>query len=913
MGHYDLNRMGWQQFEHMVQALAKAQLGNGVRPFGAGRDGQRDATFRGSVDFPVGAGETWDGYGVIQVKYNERPRNTTADWQWFIGQIRTELRSWAGKRRLGKETPAYLLVATNIALSGTEETGGKDQFEALMSNSAGELGLTGWYVWDDNEIRTMLDRHTTIRQRYLEQIITGDLLVQLEALLPKSTALEAERLAGHVVAELISRQWVRTGDAGYRDQSKVRLADIAIDLPCVRRVRTAEGRQERIGTAKTTIQLGDLGLSISQGAEPQGVVIVGGPGQGKSTIAQVIAHSYRVAFLAGTDVSRFGSSAEGAYEGLRDRLDDAGIPRPLRRRWPIVVELARAGTAIAAHDGTFSLLRYIAQSIVVAGEPADPGALLDWMRSWPTCLILDGLDEVPDAKVRTRLMDSISAFASELSSNGADLLVVATTRPQGYRGEFAEALPCRQLDLLEFTEAEALSYSEALTAARSFDDPDLAARVTERLITAVHERVTQRLMTTPLQVTIMTALAEDALELPTDRFELFDRYYRVVYERELAKSDAFLELRTLRQHIDHLHEQAGLRLQTRTELASRSDAVLTRADIARILRRRLTSAGFDDHESETIADKLVKLSTERLVMLVSRKPSKFEFEVRSLQEYMAARALTDGDDATVLDGLRDLIPSSHWRNTWLLAAGRLVRSREHLTSALVEIVTSYDATAAETPATRLGAALAGDLYLDNIGSEFPAVRRSLLACAITQFADTTDELPSTLTDLIDMAMAPDSRESEIALAALDEMSRAHSSSLATKYLSEHKSGMNPIAKQARSTLAGGRTYVRPIPGRGPSTAETLAGELARTAPTISEALVLADRLRAAPPSQNDGMILASVDVLQSLEQKAAREALARTVDAISRGYPHAAALGTALLRINASRALRGARIFGDHP
>ena len=30
MGHYDLNRMGWQQFEHMLQALAKAELGNGV-------------------------------------------------------------------------------------------------------------------------------------------------------------------------------------------------------------------------------------------------------------------------------------------------------------------------------------------------------------------------------------------------------------------------------------------------------------------------------------------------------------------------------------------------------------------------------------------------------------------------------------------------------------------------------------------------------------------------------------------------------------------------------------------------------------------------------------------------------------------------------------------------------------------
>ncbi|MGG1909883.1 hypothetical protein AB1285_23280, partial [Microbacterium sp. NRRL B-14842] len=109
--------------------------------------------------------------------------------------------------------------------------------------------------------------------------------------------------------------------------------------------------------------------------------------------------------------------------------------------------------------------------ILVEGNPTDPSALLEWMSSWPACLILDGLDEVPDAKVRSRLIDAISSFVSELSAQRADVLVVATTRPQGYRGEFGDALPCEQLELLEFTEGEALSYSEALTAVRTSEDP----------------------------------------------------------------------------------------------------------------------------------------------------------------------------------------------------------------------------------------------------------------------------------------------------------------------------------------------------------------------------------------------------------------------------------------------------------
>ena len=242
MGHYDLNRMGWQQFEHMVQALAKAELGNGVRTFGSGPDGQRDATFDGPVQFPIGSSSTWNGYGVIQIKHHEKPTTTTADWKWFIDEVRSELRGWAGKKRIGKRGPEYLLFATNVSLSGVEDTGGKDQFELLLNNAAADLGLKGWFVWDYSEIRTMLDQHSAVRQRYLELIVTGDFLVQLEALLSETTALEADRLAGHAVAELITRQWVRTGDAGYSDASKVRLADIAIDLPC-----TLKGTAARIG------------------------------------------------------------------------------------------------------------------------------------------------------------------------------------------------------------------------------------------------------------------------------------------------------------------------------------------------------------------------------------------------------------------------------------------------------------------------------------------------------------------------------------------------------------------------------------------------------------------------------------------------------------------------------------------
>jgi hypothetical protein len=380
--------MGPGQFEHMVQALTKAELGNGVRPFGSGRDGQRDATFRGRVNFPVGAGTPWDGYGVIQIKHREKPG--TNDGAWFLNEVRGEIKGWIGKKRLDKETPQFLLFATNVSLSGVEESGGKDKFERLMENSSGGLGLQGWFVWDYNEIRTMLDRHTSIRQRYLEQIVTGDLLAALTALLPAQTALQARKLAGHAVNELITKQWVRTGDAGYNDTSKVRLADMAIDLPCHWRKPTGEPTADRHTAAQLTIKLGDQDSPAERDAAAIGVVLVGGPGQGKSTLAQLIAHAYRLAFLQDIEASQYGVSASRAISELRARLDVAGIPPPTRRRWPVLIELSKAGAALADSEQPFSLLSYIADSILVEGKPADPSALLDWMRSWPACVVLDG-------------------------------------------------------------------------------------------------------------------------------------------------------------------------------------------------------------------------------------------------------------------------------------------------------------------------------------------------------------------------------------------------------------------------------------------------------------------------------------------------------------------------------------------
>lgn len=66
---YNLNRLGTLEFEHVIQALAIAELGMSVTTFGAGRDGGREATFFGRVSPRKEKSLTaWSGYGIAQAK-----------------------------------------------------------------------------------------------------------------------------------------------------------------------------------------------------------------------------------------------------------------------------------------------------------------------------------------------------------------------------------------------------------------------------------------------------------------------------------------------------------------------------------------------------------------------------------------------------------------------------------------------------------------------------------------------------------------------------------------------------------------------------------------------------------------------------------------------------------------------------
>ena len=60
-----------------------------------------------------------------------------------------------------------------------------------------------------------------------------------------------------------------------------------------------------------------------------------------------------------------------------------------------------------------------------------------FLAAYPSVFIFDGLDEVPASSNRDQVLDAIRDFWIDASNANADILAIATSRPQGYNEDFS--------------------------------------------------------------------------------------------------------------------------------------------------------------------------------------------------------------------------------------------------------------------------------------------------------------------------------------------------------------------------------------------------------------------------------------------------------------------------------------------
>ncbi|MFE0276738.1 NACHT domain-containing protein [Streptomyces sp. NPDC058992] len=739
---YDLTRLGWREFEHLSQSLAKCVLGPGVSVFGDGKDGGREATFSGPVPYPHEQ-QRWDGYGVVQAKFKQRSTSLSSGTEWLERQIDAEIKAWLDPASKRGRLPEYLLFTTNVSLSAVPDTGGIARVERLISSYAAnpKLSLKGWAVWHNEEICRYLDIHEGVRRAYAHFITPGDVFSRLLTTVSDANTETAELIRAHAGRELLTDQWVRLGQAGVQaDQQKIRLGPVAVDLraafthrkapPALERAPIFRDAEDLYSTraAAYILECGDTVLRPSHrmSTETRHILLIGGPGQGKSTLGQLICQAYRVALLDEEGEHLLTGEVRSTLHALRSDLTAIGLETPRGRRWPIRIALNQYANAILGGED-ISLLRYLANKISHRSSEAVTAAHVKrWLRTWPCALVLDGLDEVVSPQTREDVMSRISDFLLETRQIDADLLVIATTRPQGYRGEFHSG-DYETLTLMPLPDADALNYADRLAAARHYDDPEMRDTVLERIQNAITEEGTARLMRSPLQVTIMSLLVERRARMPQNRYELFDAYYNTIYAREVDKPGVTGQLLAdHRMHIDWLHQHVGLLLQSRAAQNEELDALIEEEELRERTRHRLREETEDHRKAEKLADSLLTAATDRLVLLVAPDAGYIGFEVRSLQEYMAARALISGPEADIVPRLEMLVPSYSWRNTWMLAAAGIFTHRPHLRDDLINALRVFDSRDTVTMTLTPGAQLALDLLDDDVTRHHPRFHNLLV-------------------------------------------------------------------------------------------------------------------------------------------------------------------------------------------
>ena len=135
-----------------------------------------------------------------------------------------------------------------------------------------------------------------------------------------------------------------------------------------------------------------------------------------------------------------------------------------------------------------------------------------------------------------------------------------------------------------------------------------------------------------------------------------------------------------------------------------------------------------------VSAKLAELATNRLVLLGSKTGGQVAFDVRSLQEFMAAARLMSSPEGRIEERLREISAKSHWRHVMRICCSKVFAQSElrRLRPMIISICSALDEGDWSPPdrVVRAGARLAMDLLSDGIAVRVPGDRRALVSRAM---------------------------------------------------------------------------------------------------------------------------------------------------------------------------------------
>ena len=349
--------------------------------------------------------------------------------------------------------------------------------------------------------------------------------------------------------------------------------------------------------------------------EKQYLMVLGGPGAGKSTFLR-----------------KMGLEALKVQEG--------GFNHDCI---PVFIELKKL------QDRDINIKNLIAEEFRICGIPEAEQFTVKALESGKLLILLDGLDEVP-TKNSTNVINQIQNFVDTYNKNR----FITSCRLAAYRHNFRQFTDVAMAD---FDDIQIENFINNWFSSK----PDIGKDCWEKLNS--HEYTAAKELTqTPLLLTLVCLLYQRSGKIPTNRATLYERALRVLLEewageKSIPQEDLYKGLDTKRKEMI-LSEIAHDAFQE-------DRLFLPRREIAKKIENLLAEM-LPDEKFINGVDVLKSIEVQHGV-LVERADSIYSFSHLTLQEYLTAQYIDDHRQIQKL--VTEHLTNKRWKEVFLLVAG----------------------------------------------------------------------------------------------------------------------------------------------------------------------------------------------------------------------------------------------------
>jgi len=511
---------------------------------------------------------------------------------------------------------------------------------------------------------------------------------------PTEHALSLPEALRHYLNHLIEEhqrlrlQGIRAGS----QPMSIDLEKVYISLTAIEKGRVVETRHVETLHA-TSLQSGILTIAVTLGRYKR-LVIIGDPGSGKTTLLSYLALTYARTLRDGANTVK-----------ERLQLDE-------REHLPILLPLRDFGRHLKENyhdpskDGAALLLNYLRQYYEGQDIALPKDFFSSHLEEGQAVVLLDGMDEVAEVKLRQRVARLVEKFAVRYKHEGNRFIV--TSREVGYEGAARIGEDFGLMKVRDFNRDEVRRFVRDWTHAveatlARHDTPELqrlANAQAEKLITAIESnpRVND-LAVNPLLLTVIALVHRYRASLPDRRSELYEEAVEVLLGKWDEAKGMETEMILAGRALD-AGDRRSLLAPVAFWLHEKKRREIELDDLRKLLLPPFTALAQQDKNAAAKAvEQFLDLINERSGLLIERGTGVYGFAHLTFQEYLAARVVADRED--LIEYTLNRLPDVWWREVILLEAGFLSTQGKRRVTELIRAIMNADVKTEPEPCHHL--------------------------------------------------------------------------------------------------------------------------------------------------------------------------------------------------------------------